>query len=119
LNWAIVALAVGVFVLLVFPVFVIGKRRGLKNSWAAFIPLLGAWIVLFESIGRSGWLALMVFVPTVGPLVALIWTAVEMPSRHDRSQWWTLVLLIPGVNLIGYWFYAFTLPRDDDLRFAY
>jgi hypothetical protein len=62
LNWAIVALAVGVFVLLVFPVFVIGKRRGLKNSWAAFIPLLGAWIVLFESIGRSGWLALMVFV---------------------------------------------------------
>jgi hypothetical protein len=58
-------------------------------------------------------------VPTVGPLVALIWTAVEMPSRHDRSQWWTLVLLIPGVNLIGYWFYAFTLPRDDDLRFAY
>jgi hypothetical protein len=119
LNWAIVALAVGVFVLLVFPVFVIGRRRGLKNSWAAFISLLGPWIVLFESIGRSGWLALMVFVPTVGPLVALIWTAVEMPSRHDRSRWWTLVLLIPGLNLIGYWFYAFTLPRDDDLRFAY
>jgi uncharacterized membrane protein YhaH (DUF805 family) len=56
------------------------------------IPLLGSWIVLFESIGRSGWLALMVFVPTVGPLVALNWTAVEMPSRHDRSRW-TLVLL--------------------------
>jgi len=40
------------------------------------IPLLGPRIVLFESIGRSDWLALMVFVPTVNPLVALDWTAV-------------------------------------------
>jgi len=28
----------------------------------AFIPLLGVWIVLCESIGRSGWFALVAFV---------------------------------------------------------
>lgn len=113
MNWALLALVVVAFLLLVFPVYVIGKRLGLKNAWAAFIPLLGPWIVLFESIGRTGWLALMVFIPTVGPLVAAIWTAVEMPSRHDRSRWWTLALIVPGFNLVAYWFYAFTLPRED------
>jgi hypothetical protein len=30
-----------------------------------------------------------------------------------RSRWWTLLLIIPGVNLLAYWFYAFTLPRND------
>jgi uncharacterized membrane protein YhaH (DUF805 family) len=65
-----------------------------------------------EAIGRSGWLALLVFVPSVGPLILLVWTAVELPARHGRSGWWTLALIVPFVNLIGYWFYAFTLPRN-------
>jgi hypothetical protein len=104
-------LFVGVFCALVFPVFVIGRRRCLRNPWAAFIPLLGIWIVLCEAVGKSGWYSLLVFIPTAGPLALLIWTAVEIPSRHDRSRWWTAALIIPGVNLIGYWFYAFTLPR--------
>jgi hypothetical protein len=103
---------VAVFCVLSFPVFVIGRRRGVQNAWAAFIPLLGVWIVLCESIGRSGWCSLIVFVPTFGPLALMLWTALAVPSHHDRSQWWTLALVIPGVNLIGYWFYAFTLPRE-------
>jgi uncharacterized membrane protein YhaH (DUF805 family) len=109
MNWV---LLVGVFCALVFPVFVIGRRRGQQNPWAAFIPLLGVWIVLCESIGRSGWFSLVAFIPTVGPLILLLWTAVEIPGRHSRSRWWTLALVIPGVNVIGYWFYAFTLPRN-------
>ena len=106
-------LLVAVFVALTFPVFVLGRRRGLKNPWAAFVPFLGVWIVLCESIGRSGWFSLLVFVPSVGPIALLLWTAVEMPRRHGRSRWWTLALLIPGVNLVVYWFYAFTLPSAD------
>jgi hypothetical protein len=113
MNWAVLIVLVGVFCALVFPVFVIGRRRGLRNPWVAFIPLLGMWIVLCESIGRSGWFALLIFVPTVGPLVLAVWTAVELPARHGRSRWWTLALLIPGANLVAYWFYAFTLPRVE------
>jgi hypothetical protein len=101
-----------VFVVLVFPVYVIGRRRGIRNPWIAFVPFLGVWIVLFETIGKSGWYSLLAFVPYVGGLVLLIWTAVELPTRHDRSRWWTLPLIIPGVNLVGYWFYAFSLPRS-------
>lgn len=118
MNWLVLVLLVGVFCAVVFPVFVIGRRQGLRNAWAAFIPVLGVWIVLFESIGRSGWFALLVFIPTVGPLLLFVWTAVELPAHHSRSRWWTLALLIPGVNLIAYWFYAFTLPPHHDFSFA-
>jgi hypothetical protein len=64
-------------------------------------------------IGKSGWYSLLAFVPYVGGLVLLLWTAVELPAQHSRSRWWTLLLLIPGVNLVANWFYAFTLPRND------
>jgi len=108
-----VLLLAAILAVVATPVFVIGRRRGLRNSWAAFVPLLGIWIVLFESIGRSGWFALLVFIPTAGPLALLIWTAVQVPAHHGRSRWWTLGFIIPGVNVIAYWFYAFTLPRND------
>lgn len=78
-------------------------------------PASRVWIVLFEAVGKSGWYSLLAFIPYVGSLVPLIWTAVELPSHHGRSRWWTLLLLIPGVNLVGYWFYAFTLPRSLSL----
>ena len=112
-SLALLLLIVAVFLALVFPVFVIGQRRGLQNPWVAFIPLLGVWIVLFEAVGKSGWYSLLAFIPYVGALVLLIWTAVELPSHHGRSRWWTLLLMIPAVNLLGYWFYAFTLPRNN------
>jgi hypothetical protein len=44
----------GIYCLLVFPVFVIGGRRGLQSLWAAFVTLLGVWIVRRQSMGRSG-----------------------------------------------------------------
>lgn len=99
------------------PAYVIGRRRELQNPWAAFIPFLGIWIVLFESMGRSGWFSALVFIPTIGPLVVLIWTAVQVPPHHGRSRWWTLGFIVPGVNLVAYWFYAFTLPPKE-LAFA-
>jgi hypothetical protein len=38
---------------------------------------------------------------------------VQVPAHHGRSRWWTLGFITPGVNVIAYWFYAFTLPRND------
>jgi hypothetical protein len=101
------------------PVYVLGRRRGVEHAWLAFIPILGVAAVLFESIGRSGWYAFLAFIPTIGPLVIYVWTAVEVPEKHGRSRWWTAALIVPGPNVIGYWIYAFTLPRHEpDLAFA-
>ena len=93
------------------PGYVLAKRRGLRNPIVAFVPLFGLWIVLFESIGRSGWLALLALIPYVGWFVLPIWTGIELPAHHGRSRWWTAILAIPILNLAGYWVYAFTLPK--------
>jgi hypothetical protein len=63
----------------------------------------------------SGWCSLIAFVPYVGPFALLLWTGLAVPDHHGRSQWWSAALAFPGVNLIGYWFYAFTLPRQPEL----
>jgi hypothetical protein len=109
----IVATAVGLGV----PGYVIGKRRGLTAAWVAFIPFVGLWVVLFRSVGRGAWwllllVSLIVLVPFVGLLVASIWMGLEVPARHGRSSRWTAVLVVPVVNYVGYWFYAFTLPTQ-------
>jgi hypothetical protein len=118
--WYVLAAPVVVAVLLaVFctPFYLVAKRSGVEHPAIAFIPWFGAWIVLFETIRKSGWLALLVLVPYVGILIVCIWTAVEVPKRHGRSQWWTAALVIPIVNILGYWVYALTLepPRQQVL----
>ena len=115
----ILLLLVAVYVAILWPVYVIGQRRGVSRPGVAFVPILGAWIVFMESMGRSGWLSLITFVPYVGGLVLLVWTAVEAPVKHGRSSWWTLPMIVPGVNFVAYWFYAFTLPAErNELAFA-
>ena len=90
------------------PAFVVGQRRGVDSPGIAFVPFVGAWIVILRSIGRSGWLAVL----SVIPLVALglyIWVAFTVPAEHGRTRWWTLPFLIPGANIVAFWVRAFTL----------
>ena len=58
-------------------------------------------------------MSLIVLLPFVGLLVASIWMGVEVPTHHRRSPRWSALLVVPVVNYVGYWFYAFTLPRQD------
>ena len=84
---------------------------GLQNPIVAFVPIFGLWIVLFESIGRSGFFALIGLVPSVGWLILPVWTGIEIPAHHGRTRWWTAILALPLLCLVGYWAYAFTLPK--------
>lgn len=93
------------------PAFVIAQRRGLSNPWVAFVPLVGLWIVLCESTGQSGWFAVLALIPMVGLLIS-IWMAFAVPVAHGRSRWWIVALLVPGLNLAGYWLYALTMSRQ-------
>ena len=109
---------VALYLLVTTPFYILGKRRDVAHPWAAFVPIFGVAIVLFQSIGHSGWLSLMLLVPTLGPLVFVIWTAFAAPPHHGRTRWWTLALLVPVVSLFGWWAYALTLP-DEDEEFAF
>jgi ribosomal protein L32 len=101
-----------VFLLVLFPVpaFIVGVRRGVSYPGVAFVPFVGAWIVIFRSIGTSAWLAIGVVVPLAN-LVIAIWAAFTVPVRHGMSRWWTLPFLIPFVNYVAFWAYAVSLPQ--------
>ena len=91
------------------PGFVIAQRSGVSYPGLAFIPFVGLWIVLFETMRRSGWLGLLALIPSLGYLVVSIWAAIRVPQHHSRSQWWTAALILPLLNIFGYWVYALTL----------
>lgn len=86
------------------PSYVIGQRRGVPNTWVAFIPLVGPTIVLLWSINRTAWLALMFAIPLVN-LAFAIWLLFAVPRSHARSLLWGLGLLLP----FGIYVYALTL----------
>jgi hypothetical protein len=90
------------------PAFVIGQRVGLTNAGIAFVPIVGPYIVLLQSIRRSGWLCILGLIPIVS-LFFYIWLICVIPGEHGRTRWWILAFLIPVVNVIGYYAYAFTL----------
>ena len=99
------------------PGYVIAQRRGLSNPWIAFVPFVGLWIVVCESIDEKGWIGVLAIVPIVA-LALVIALAFKVPRAHRRSRWWTVALIVPGVNFAGYWAYAFTLPRAPELQLA-
>ena len=119
----LLCLIVAVFFLPAIPGYVLAKRRGLGAPAVALIPVVGLWIVVFRSIGWTGWLlgvlvGLVVLTPYIG-LVVTSWAGVQVPSVHRRSRWWIALLAIPILNLVGYWIYAFTLPKPADLSPSY
>ena len=99
---------IAVWILGSIPAYVIGTRLGVVHSGEAFIPIVGPYIVLLHSIKRSGWLCLLGLVPFVS-LFFYIWLICVIPSEHGRTKWWILAFLIPIVNVIAYYSYAFTL----------
>jgi hypothetical protein len=93
------------------PAYVIGSRRRVTVPEVAFVPFLGPSIVMLQSMEMSGWIVLLMCVPIVGFFVS-IWFVFAMPNRHGRTRAWGILLLVPLVNVIAYWVYAFTLSGD-------
>jgi hypothetical protein len=89
------------------PAYIVGARSGVHHPGIAFIPLVGLWIVLFRVIGKSGWFALLVFIPYLGGLVSYVWLAISIPRRHRRTGWWSVALIL--LPLVSNYVYAFSL----------
>jgi hypothetical protein len=102
---------IAAWILATIPVFVIGIRRRVVRAGVAFIPIIGPTIVLLQSIRRSGWLCLLGLFPLTA-IFFYLWLICVLPGRHGRTRWWIPALLIPLVNLFGYYAYAFTLDSS-------
>lgn len=105
----LIVLLVLFFVILSIPSYVIGRRRDVADAWVAFIPFVGATIVLLWSIDRSGWMCLLGVVPLVN-IVFSVWLLFSVPSHHGRTLWWGAAFFVP---LVGMYAYAFTLPQNS------
>ena len=101
-----------------WPAYKVGDRLGVPNPGLAFIPIVGPYIVIWRSIGSSGWNTLFLFIPLVN-VGAAIWLAYTVPTRHGRSQAWCLWFVIPRLNILGFWVYALTLAPHSDLKPVY
>lgn len=98
------------------PAYVIARRCGLAKPWIAFVPVFGFWIILSQATDRSGWLALLILIPTLGVLILTVMMAFDIPDHQGRSKWWIAALIVPVVNLIGFWAYAFTLTNQSTVE---
>ena len=103
----VVVLAI-IFVILPWPIYMIGKKRRVSHPWVAFIPIVGYSIVWLWSMDRSGWMTLIAFIPLVN-IVFSIWLCFGMPPHHGRTRWWGVPLLF--LPWLGTLIYAITLDN--------
>ena len=94
------------------PAYVVGERRRVASPGLAFVPLVGPYIPILRSIGRSGWMCLLAIIPLVN-IVFGIWLAFTVPAEHGRTRWWGLAFIIPVLDFFAFYAYAFTLARAN------
>jgi len=121
-GWALLVNVV-LWIALAIPAYIIGTRSNVSHSWVAAVPIVGATNVILRAARINGWWTLLC-IPSVASfigygeplleiftgLILTVWTALALPRAHDRSGWWKVALMIPGVNLVSTWAYALTLP---------
>ena len=54
----------------------------------------------------SIWHWLIVFL-VIALVVFVVWPAVRILHKAGYSGWWSLLMLVPFVNIIGIWLFAF------------
>ena len=54
------------------------------------------------------WLIVLVAVATI------IFPTTEVLRKAGRSRWWAILVLIPTVNLIAFWVFAYTRWPSQD-----
>lgn len=98
----ILAMCVVTYVVLAFPLYVMGNKIGSQNSWFAFVPILNVFLFV-EIAGKEWWWALLMLVPCINIFVSIyLW--MEVATAMEKPSWVGLLMLVPFVN-IGVPFY--------------
>jgi Family of unknown function (DUF5684) len=71
------------------------KKAG-RPVWEAWVPGYEL-VVLCWIVGRSGWLALLVIVPCVGPLIYSILISIDLAKQFGQTQAFGLIM---GIGII-------------------
>lgn len=102
-----VSLVVGLaaYLYAAFALMAIAKRTRTPNGWLGFIPI--ANVYLMTQIARLPWWwvlsILLAIIPVLGPIlsgIAMIYIWWRIAERLGKPGWWSLMLLVPVVNLV-------------------
>lgn len=83
----------------------IAKKTKTPNGWLAFIPIANIYLTT-QMADVSGWwtVALLVaLIPFVGGLLVvagMVYLWWQICPKVKRPEWWSILLLIPIVNLV-------------------
>ena len=101
----VAVIGIAVYIYAAFALMAIAKRTGTKNGWLAFIPI--ANIYLMTQIAKlPAWYTfavLLAIIPIVGGLAAtaaIIYIWWKIAEAIQKPGWWSLLMLIPVVNLV-------------------
>lgn len=88
-----------------FALMAMARKTGTPNGWLGFIPI--ANVYLMTQIAKLPWwwtlCVAAALVPVIGGLVmlaAMIYIWWRIAERLGRPGWWSLLLLVPIVNLV-------------------
>jgi hypothetical protein len=117
-----------VIIMIFIPVLRIVSRTGLGFAWAflVLVPILG-YPALAVVLALSPWPRLLGAGPRVdigsaralslspliiiglwGLLLVSLWASGRVVKRAGFSPWWALILLVPLVNVVSFWVFAFS-----------
>lgn len=105
--FVIIMIAVYVYLSLAF--MAIGKKAKVSSPGLAWIPAFGPAIIAFKTAKMHWWPWLLLvgyLIPTIGGILVLafwIFTIVwgwKMFEKVHRPGWWSILMIIPVVNLV-------------------
>ncbi|MBS3083668.1 hypothetical protein J4423_02585 [Candidatus Pacearchaeota archaeon] len=97
------------YVYLSFAYYAIAKKARLSSPGLAWIPFVGPSIIAYQTSEMHWWPWLLLIgfmIPFVGSVVGIVFTVFTVVWRWKmfesigRPGWWSILMLIPIVNLI-------------------
>jgi len=108
----------GSYVLFCWPLMMISNKFG-DAQWRAWVPVVNVFL-LVKLADLPLWIALLVFVPLFAPF-ALVYICMELCLILRLSRWWGVFIVVPGLNVLLFWFLALNskaqfFGNDNDRR---
>lgn len=95
------------YVLSVYPLYIMAKKANLKNKLFMWIPIVNTF-KLYNIAGISGWFVLLTFIPFIGWVIPII-VLYKVFSNFGVG----LIGCILGIvfSVIGFWYLALSSKR--------
>ena len=93
------------YLIVAYPIFVMGQKTDSDHAWFAFVPILNA-VLLLEIAGKDLWWILLFLIPCVNIIVAIVvWMGVA--EAMDKPAWVGVLVILPLVGWLVPWYLAF------------